>query len=155
MSSSAVRTIIKAQLVLAVAGQSPAVKVIDITGRYEEIEDFLEDEGIDQLSDSWIGIQYLSASEYPIDILSNNVTGKYREEGDVYVHVVSPTVGGYESTLILSEVIRKYFRGKRIGNLVVENVNPPQFGRGISLNFEAGMTSGLVSIGYHYDLVLS
>lgn len=129
------------------------IKAVDITMEFEELEDFLEENDID-MDEGWLGIQFLSSIETPIDIVSTNTQGTFREEGDVLVHVTYPTHGGYEKILLLAEKVRNYFRAKRFNSIVIEDVSPPQFGMGVALNFEGGFSSAVVTIGYHRDLVL-
>jgi hypothetical protein len=150
MSSLYVRTEIKNFFTT----EAPTENLIDLTAEFDEMEDLVESAGI-TVDDPWVGIQFLSYEEIPVDILSTNDTGKYRETGTILIHIVDVAKkGGYSDILIRAEAIRDKFRGRRIGPILIEAVSPPNFGQGITLSFEGGYTAAVVNIEYKYDRVL-
>jgi len=134
--------------------QIPTETLIDLTAEFDELEDLVESAGI-TVDDPWVGIQFLAYEEIPVDILSTNDTGKYRENGTILIHIVDVAKkGGYSDILIRAEAIRDKFRGRRIGPILIEAVSPPNFGQGITLSFEGGYTAAVVSIEYKFDKIL-
>lgn len=151
MSSLYVRDQISAYL----AAEIPAESYIDLTAEFYEVNDLLVENGITP-GGNWVGLQFVGSEEIPIDILSTNTTGKYREVGVLYIHVVAlAKLGVGRDILIRAETIRNKLRGQRIaGDILIEGVAPATFGEGASLSFEGGYTAALVAINYQRDLVL-
>lgn len=134
----------------------PAENYIDLTAKYDTIDDMISDEGLG-VDDPWVGIQFIGATEIPQTISSNNTTGCYREEGSVFLHVVARvSVNGTLADDILArcETLRNLLRGSRINSIVIESVSPPNFELGATLDMEGGYTSASVIIDYYSDLNL-
>lgn len=132
----------------------PDETVVDLTADYQNINDLLKDNGIDKRT-PWIGLQFVGDDETPITITSGNSTGKYRELGAVYIHIVSSTKPCVSDNILpRAENIRNAFRGQRINDVVIQSMTPPNFGTGATLNFEGGWTSASVILSYERDLDL-
>lgn len=146
MSSVAVRTLVKDFLTA-----NTSEKVIDMTGQYDLLQDFIEAAGITQ-DDPWVGIEFLGNDEVPITIGSNNSSGKFRETGAVYIHVVDVAKLGVSDTILTrAESLRTLFRGQKIGRMFIESVTPTNFGPGAALRFEDGYMCGSFILGYLFD----
>ena len=150
MSSLNVRTAILNFLTTEIPGEN----LIDLTADFEELSKLLSRSGVGQDED-WLGVQFLAYEEIPVDILSTNDTGKYREEGIVVLHVVAVAkIGGHNAILSRAETIRNKLRGQRIGSIIVESVSPPNFGTGVTLSFEGGYTAAVINVDYKFDIIL-
>lgn len=150
MSSLGVRALIKS----FVATNAPSEKAIDLSGQYAEIENLIADHGITR-TDPWLGLQFIGNDENPITVGSTNTSGKYREMGSIYIHVVDiAKFGAADTILARAESLRNLFRGQRIGGIVIESVTPPNFDMGATLSFEGGYTSASFMVGYYKDLDL-
>jgi hypothetical protein len=148
MSSSYVRTQVKNFL----DTNAPSETVIDLSGRYEDLEDMLAEGEIDSNS-PWVGVQFIGSDEIPITIGSTNSGGKYRETGAVYIHVVDIAKLGVSDTILTrAETLRSLFRGRHIGDIIIDSVTPINFDAGAALRFEGGYMSGTFIIGYYRDL---
>jgi hypothetical protein len=151
MSSSYVRGQIQTFMTAASSG---AEVVIDVTGDIEEINDFLTAHSLTYAS-NWVGLYYVGHSEDPITVPATNVEGCYREDGSIFIHVVAPaSVGCHTGILTRAEVIRNYFRGKRINDIEIQSVSPCNFNMAESLDIDGGFTSGVVQVDYQRDLNL-
>lgn len=150
MSSVTVRN----EILTFIGTELPTENLIDLTAEFQRIEDLLTSAGF-TVNDPWMGIQFLGFEEVPVDILSTNTQGTYRELGSITIHVVEIARLGIH-TLILNraETIRNKFRGRRIGPIIIESVSPANFGNGVTLSFEGGYTSASITIDYKYDYSL-
>jgi hypothetical protein len=133
----------------------PTETIIDLTAQFDELEDLLTANSI-TMNDPWIGVQFLGSDEIPISIQSQNQKGCFREIGAIYIHVVDISYMGVHSSILnRSEAIRDLLRGRRINNsVIIEQVGPPNFGEGITLNFEGGFTASAITVYYRRDLDL-
>lgn len=149
MSSSYVRTNFSAFLTA-----NSSEDFLDLTGQFAELRYFLEDEGL-TVRDDWVGLQYIGNEEIPINVGSGNTTGKYRELGAIFLHVVDIAKLGVDATILTrAEALRDLLRGRRIGDIVIESVSPPSFEQGATLQFEGGYISASIIVGYYRDLDL-
>ena len=149
MSSSSVRTKIKDFL-----SANSTEKVMDLSGQFDNLQDMLADAGIGT-EDPWVGVQFIGSDEVPITIGSSNTSGKYRETGAVYIHVVDIAKMGVSDTILSrAEILRNLFRGQEIGSLLIDSVAPINFENGAALHFEDGWISGSFVISYTCDLDL-
>lgn len=150
MSSLAVRNAFKTYI----KAQNPAEKIVDMTTVFDELQDFLEANGI-LPGNPWVGIQFLASEELPITINADGTTGRYRELGSIYVHVVDEAkLGVGDLILARVETIRNSLRGRRIGDIIIESVTPANFEFGAALQFEGGYMSGTFICNYERDLEL-
>ena len=151
MSSTYVRT----ELTSFLTTNVPAENIIDITAEYDELEFMLQDEGLSP-DDNWLGLEFIGSGETPITIPATNTTGKYRETGSLFLHIVEPVSvpDPYSALLIRSETLRNLLRGQRINDILVEGVSPPNFKSGATLLFEGGYTSCSIIVNYERDLNL-
>lgn len=150
MSSKYVRDTFTAFLV----AQNPTEKVIDISAESDNLQDFLTLKGV-KPSDNWVGILFIGAEESPVSIVADGTQGKYRETGVVEINVVAKARLGIGAAIISrADVIVNTLRGRRIGDIIIEGIVPPNFGTGGSIDFEAGMTSAIILISYKRDLSL-
>ena len=132
----------------------PDEKVIDLTGEFDSIRDLLAREGVTG-QDNWIGLQFIGSDETPIAIATGNTQGKYRETGAVFIHIVERTrLNAHNPILTRAEVVRNALRGRRLEDLIVESITPPNFSTGATLNFEGGYTSASIILAYERDLDL-
>lgn len=146
MSSTAVRTLITDFL-----EDNSAEDAVDLTGNFEDLRALLADSGITPDS-PWLGLEFIGDSEDPVSLFADNEKGLYRELGLIQLHVCAIAKIGVGSELITrAEVLRNLFRGRRVGNIVVDSVSPISTGPGATLEFEAGYVSGTVSVSYHFD----
>lgn len=128
--------------------------VIDLSGEYSEIQDFRDRYGLG-FKDVWVGLQFIGNDEEPIGLSANNGKGLYRENGSIFIHIVDiPSLGVANRIRSRAETIRNAFRGERIGDILIENVTPPNFEAGATLQFEGGYTSASVIVSYERDLKL-
>ena len=150
MSSTYVRTQVKDYL----AANAPTETLIDLTAAFQEIKELVEDAGITS-NDTWLGIEFVGDDEVPITIPATNDTGKYRESGSIFMHVVDiAKLGAGDALLQRGETLRNLFRGKRIGDIIVESVTPMNFNAGSTLQFDGGYMSGSIIVSYQRDLEL-
>ena len=149
MSSKYVRDQIKA----FITANLPIENQIDLTAEFSEINDMLQKNGLTYESD-WLGLQFSSAQDSSINVGADNDSGCYRELGSVFLHVTAMAKDVVDNILNRSEAIRSVFRGMRINDIVIENVTPPNFEAGATLQFEGGFTSASVLVGYYRDLNL-
>jgi hypothetical protein len=146
MSSVDVRTYIKDFL-----AANSTEKIIDMTGQYDLLQDLIESQGITQ-DDPWVGLDFIGNEEIPITIGSSNISGKFRETGAVYIHVVDVAKLGVSDTILTrGEALRTLFRGQKIDRLFIESMTPVNFGAGAALRFEDGYMCGSFILGYLYD----
>ena len=117
-------------------------------------KDFLDDNGVGP-SDNWVGLQFVGDSEEPITIDADGTKGKYRETGQVLIHVVAPVGFGIVPAIMArAETLRNLLRGRRIGDIIIESVTPANFGFGAALQFEGGYTAATFICGYERDFDL-
>lgn len=103
----------------------------------------------------WLGLQFIGNDEIPVALAATNDQGKYRETGAIYFHVVATAqLGVGDSLLARGEALRNLFRGRRIGDIVIESVTPMNFDSGATLAFEGGYMSGSFFCAYLRDLDL-
>jgi nitrous oxidase accessory protein NosD len=147
VSSSYVRT----QITNFVGTDLASETLVDLTGVYDELQDVLNAVGV-SYEDSWLGMQFIGNEELPINVGADNSQGCYREYGAVYLHIVAmATIGCHTGILSRSETIRNAFRGQRINDIIIENVSPPNFELGATLDFEGGWVSASVVVSYYRD----
>ena len=80
------------------------------------------------------------------------MSGKFRETGAVYIHVVDLAKLGVSDTILTrAEALRDLFRGQKIGRMFIESMTPVNFGAGAALRFEDGYMCGTFILGYLYD----
>jgi len=150
MSSSYVRTQIKN----FITTNFPAENIIDLTGQYLEIKDFLAANSLTYES-NWLGIDFIGSDETPITVGASNTTGCYREDGSLFFHVVEPIkIAAASNILTRTEALRNGLRGQRIGDIIIESVTPLSTTEGSTLQFSGGFTSGSFIINYYRDLNL-
>lgn len=149
MSSPYVRTQIKTFL-----EANSQEDVIDLTALFDRLPDLIADAGL-QPSAPWLGIQFVGDDEIPVGLAATNDQGCYRETGAVYFHVVSEAkIGVGDAMLTRGETLRNLFRGRRIGDILIDSVGPMNFDSGATLNFEGGYMSGSFLMSYRRDLNL-
>lgn len=147
MSSSYVRTQVKTFVETAIA----PTKLLDLSGEFREYKAMLADNGLNTLSD-WVGVEFVPGDEIPITVGATNTSGKYREIGAIYFHIVGVArLGGSGSILTRAEALRTALRGKRIGNVLIESVTPANFSDGATLQFEGGQTGASILASYECD----
>lgn len=152
MSSLYVRDKVKEFFVAELTSQEPYL--IDLTGDFENISQLLARQGVTG-NTSWVGLQFIGNDEVPRALSASNNTGKYREVGAIFIHVVEKAKLGIAQVILQrAEVIRDAFRGRRIEDILIESVQPTNFSTGATLNFEGGYTSGSIVLTYERDLNL-
>ena len=151
MSSIHVRTTIENFLKTNI----PSENFIDMSSEFSEMADFLAEYGL-TLNSNWTGIQFLPSEEIPVSLTATNTKGRYRETGIIYLHVVAPAgINAKNGILNRAEAIRNLLRGQVLGNTIyIEQITPPAFGPGVTLNFESGFTAAVVSLNYRRDMDL-
>ena len=150
MSSTAVRTKFEAFM----TAQNPTEKFALMDGGYQELEDFLaaQTPAIDP-GEAWVGIQYVPNDEDPITVPATNTTGKYRETGLIFVHVVDIAKLTASAAIIgRCEAMRDKLRGQNINGLRVLSVSPQNFSEGATLDFEGGgYISATFTVEFEHD----
>lgn len=132
----------------------PDESVVDLTGEIYSLENLLAQSGIVGRV-PWLGLQFVGSEEIPIALTASNNTGKYREIGAIYIHIVEVSrLNVYVPILQRAELVRDAFRGQRIEDILIESVTPANFSTGATLNFEGGYTSASVILSYERDLNL-
>ena len=143
MSSVVTRTEIKAFL-----ASNSAETMIDLSGEFRDLINMLEGYSVTR-TDDWVGIQFVGDTEDPVSVLAKC----YREYGTITFHVVAPIkIGGIDDILIRCETIRSLFRGKRINDIAIESVSPPNTEVGTTLEFENTFTSATFFVDYYRDV---
>lgn len=146
MSSATVRSTVKSFIESA-----SSEKFVDLTARFEMVSALLESEGIG-MDDDWVGIEFIGHDEVPITIPATNSTGKYRETGGIFFHVVTRAkIASGNSILTRGEALRDSLRGQNISGIRVDSVSPLNFGQGAALHFEDGWMSGSFILSYEFD----
>lgn len=149
MSSAYVRTQVKQFL-----DDNSEEVVIDLTAQFADLKQLISEAGL-QPEASWLGLQFIGGDEIPVGLAATNDQGLYRETGAVQLHVVAVAkLGVGDGLLTRGETLRNLFRGRRIGDIIVESVTPMNFDLGATLEFEDGYMSGTCTIAYHRDLNL-
>lgn len=149
MSSVYVRTQIKQFL-----ADNSAETVIDMTSQFEDLRNLLAETNI-QPDAPWLGLEFIGSDEVPVSLSATNDLGLYRETGAVQLHVVSEArIGVGDSLLTRGETLRNLFRGRRIGDIVIESITPLNTTAGATLEFEDGYMSGTCIMSYYRDLNL-
>lgn len=142
---------VRDQIKTFVAANFPSETALDLTSLYDELQDFLEENSVAPDS-PWLGIQFIGYDEIPVTLVSGNTTGKYRETGGIYFHIVDVAkLGGAGSILTRGEALRDLMRGQRIGRILIESVSPLNFDSGATLRFEGGFMSASFIASYEYD----
>ena len=59
-----------------------------------------------------------------------------------------------DDILTRAETLRNLIRGRRINDIVIEGVTPPNFEQGATLDLDAGYSSGSFIVNYYRDLNL-
>ncbi len=150
MSSVYVRT----QILGFLQSEASSETVVDLTSVYQEIKELLTEAGV-QPDAPWLGVQFIGDDEIPIALAATNDQGKYRETGAIYFHLCAVAqIGNSGGLLTRGEVLRNLFRGRRIGNILVQSVTPMNFDNGATLQFEGGYMSGSFLMSYQHDLDL-
>lgn len=131
-----------------------AETVVDLTSQFEDLRQLLAELSI-QPDAPWLGVSFIGSDEVPVSLSATNDVGLYRETGAVQLHVVSEAkIGVGDSLLTRGETLRNLFRGRRIGDIVIESVTPLNTEAGATLEFEAGYMSGTCIVAYYRDLNL-
>jgi hypothetical protein len=125
-----------------------------MTAQFEDLRQLLAENSI-QPDAPWLGVQFIGSDEVPVSISATNDVGLYRETGAVQLHIVSEAkIGVGDSLLTRGETLRNLFRGRRIGDIVIESVSPMNTEAGATLEFEDGYMSGTCIVAYYRDLNL-
>lgn len=147
MSSLYVRNEIKDFL----TANFPVESQVDISAEYGNLSKMLDKAGVGK-TDPWLALQFVGSDEVPISVGSLN-KGCYREIGAIFLHIVEPVkLGVIDPLLTRAEALRDGFRGRRIGDIIVDSVTPPNTESGATLEFEGGYTSATINISYRRDL---
>lgn len=145
---------VRDQVATFIASNLATETLVDLTNEIQDLQTVLNDSGV-TYEDDWLGIQFIGSDEIPVSILATNSTGKYRETGALFLHIVTPAKqNNVTNILTRSETIRNAFRGQRINDIVIESVTPPNFESGQTLQFDDGFTSASVIVNYYRDLSL-
>jgi len=129
-------------------GANSVETLIDISGEFREIKNLLTDEVIAD-TDNWVAIQFVGNAEEMISIPK----GCYREFGTISFHVVAPiAIGAIDGILTRCETIRSLYRGKRINDIIIESVSPPNTEIGTTIDFESNFMSASFFVDYYRDI---
>jgi len=100
---------------------------------FYDLSDFLDKTNLNLANlTMWLGVQFLQSEE-----TFAGVGGKcYREEGTIVFHMVH-AIGQPSATAIsATEVLRSLFRGMRLGDMVVQSIDPPTDMWGEAIEFD-------------------
>jgi hypothetical protein len=129
-------------------------KLVDLTAEYRDLKDVLAAYAIGPL-ESFTAISFVGNEDSAITIGSNNVQGKYREMGAVYIYFVATArLGVSDAILLRAETFRKKIRGLRLGSsqdVLIDSVTPPNFDTGVGFQFESGFIAATLICTYEYD----
>ncbi len=149
MASAYVRTQIKQFL-----DDNSAETYVDLTAQFGELSQVLAEASV-QPDTPWLGLQFVGGDETPVGLSATNDQGLYRENGIIQLHVVAvAAIGVGDGLLTRGETLRNLFRGRRIGDIVIESVSPMNFDSGATLEFESGYMSGTCIVAFYHDLNL-
>lgn len=149
MSSAAVRTAIKQFL-----DDNSSETVVDITAAFDDLRGLLAQSGV-QPDAPWLGVQFVGGEEIPVSLAATNDQGQYREFGSVILHVCDVGRIGVGDLLInRAETLKNLFRGRRIGDIVVDGMTMINTEAGATLQFEGGYVSGSFQVTFYRDLNL-
>lgn len=127
-------------------------KFVDLTSEFERIPDVLADAGIGPL-ENWMGAEFVADDEENVAINSNHESGYFREYGSILFHMVAKArIGGGRQLIERGDALRAKMRGRRLGEMVIENVTPVNTLNGATLQFEGGYMSGTFIASYYYDI---
>lgn len=152
MSSSFVRSSFTTFLSSNIGSET----LIDFSGEFREIKELLSDNSISP-DEVFTAIEFMPGSETPITVGSTNTSGKYRENGLVFVQVVGLAKlgsGGGAATLARAEALRDKFRGIRLGTgnkISVESMTVPSFNDSGAIHFGQGYSSVSFFVEYMFD----
>lgn len=147
MSSSAVRT----AMLTFLGTISGGIAIVDMTGKGDELDDILAGSSVDY-DDAWIGVEFFAAGEAPAVVRADNDQGKYREEGNIFLHLVYPITSSAASNIVaLGETINNEFRGETISGIQILRQTTANFEDAATLQFEGGFTSASIIISYRRD----
>lgn len=148
MSSAYVRTQVKAFM-----AANSAEKVMDLTALFGEVnKNLLANSPSISPSQDWVGLQFIGGDEGPRSLPATNDQGLYREDGALFIHVVTPAkIGAGASLLTRGETLRDIFRGRRIGSIIIQSVTPLNFDNGATLQFDGGWMSASFLCDYYRD----
>lgn len=122
--------------------------IIDISGEFRDLITLMSANSIGQ-NDTCIFLQFIGNDEDYISVIGNC----YRETGTIYVHVIAPIkIGVIDDILTRCENIRSIFRGKRINNIVIESVSPPNTEAGTTVDINNNFTSASFFIDFYADI---
>lgn len=142
------------QITQFIQTNAPSEHLVDLTARYEEMKELMAVEGVPDDS-PWLGVEFVGEDEIPVGLSATNDQGCYRETGAVLVHVVDVArLGGGATMRSRGETLRNLFRGRRIGDILIESVTPMNFNSGATLEFEGGFMSGSFIVSYQRDINL-
>ncbi len=128
----------------------PSENFIDLTGQFGNIQEFIEDSGITR-NDNWIGLEFLGDDEVAVGLAADHEQGCYREFGVVVLHIVDIAAIGVGQDIVLkAESIRNTLRGRRINDIIINSVSPPDFRSSSTLQFESGYIGASISANYQY-----
>ncbi len=151
MSGKQVRTTIKTFL----EAEFPDEKFVDLTGQFSTIDDMLEEFQLTR-NDSWIGVEFVGDDEFVVSLSADTNSGCYREVGSIILHIVEvATLGVGQKVVDKAESIRNKLRGRRISNILLDSVSPPNFDASRTLQFEGGFIAAAISTNYRYDFTLN
>lgn len=122
--------------------------IIDISGETRDLLTVMQANSIG-VNDECLFIQFIGSNEEPISVQA----GCYRETGTMYIHVIAPVaIGAIDGILTRCKTIRSIFRGKRVDNIVIESVSPPNTETGTTVEINNNYTSASFFIDYYADI---
>lgn len=125
---------------------------IDLTAAYQEIKELLADEDL-QPDDDFVGLEFIGGEIVPVSLAANERVGLYREVGALLVHICAQAkIGVGQVILTRGEALQKLFFGRRLGDVVIDEVRDINTAQGASLNFDGGYVSGTFQVGYYRDI---
>jgi hypothetical protein len=93
--------------------------------------------------------------ELPISLSATNNSGKYREIGAIYIHVVGvAAINAASGIRARADALRAGIRGQNIDGIRIESITPANFNAGATLQFEGGWTGASVIASYETDIDL-
>ncbi len=125
---------------------------IDLTAAHQELKELLADNNL-QPDAPFVGLEFLGGDIIPVSLAATDKTGLYREIGSLEIHICQQAaMGAGQKILTRGEALQKLFFGRRLGDVVIDEVRQISTAEGSTLNFDGGYVSGTFQVGFYRDI---
>jgi len=113
-----------------------------------DLSNFLDKTSLDLANlTMWLGVQFLHSEE-----TFAGIGGKcYREEGTIIFHVVHAVGQNSNIAIAACEQLRTLFRGMRLGDMVIQSIDPPTDMWGEAIEFDGNFHGFAIYTDYYRD----